>query len=338
MKPLEREADMNFDHQIVLDTALKKGEQDKRNPDFPPDSMHENSTLFSSAHDNLSSLISNFSYNSLNTFNKSSYQLLKSLEIIKQTTGNLLDASSFFEQDREQRESDETFSHSLTHLMAEIVKMESIILDKPSGTMPSLVRPPLTEQKKISLTDWQHLAYTDSVTELPNRRYFEFFMQNLLLSSTHEQVDSSLIDSYLIKHNPKKFYIIFIDIDNFKQINDTYGHDCGDFLLRMMAQRLKNNLREKDLVARYGGDEFVAFIHPLTHPHQLDIDIKQIVDRLMDMSQIPYKIKDICLTVTLSFGVSCYPDHGETVEELVCRADRAMYSSKGSGKNTYTMA
>lgn len=327
---------MNLDHQKSLIFSSKKLSPEEETLGFLRSTEPSSSLLFPSASDNLSALISNFTDNSENAFNKNNHQLLKSLEIIKQTTGNLLNASPLFEQQNENFHSTQTLSNSLAHLMEEIVKLESIILYKsPENPVSSKSSFPksksprpksaIVKSQKTS-PDWQHLAYTDTVTDLPNRRFFESFIQNILPSL---KTPTSI-------HN--QFYLVFIDIDNFKQINDTYGHEWGDSLLQTIAQRLKSNLREKDIVVRYGGDEFVAFIHPPTAPHQKDIDIHQIIARLMNMSDIPYKIDNTCMTITLSFGVSCYPDHGDTLEKLISCADKAMYAAKGSGKNRCTIA
>ena len=226
---------------------------------------------------------------------KFSTQLLKSLEIIKQTTDNLLNAKPISDQFN--------LTNSLEGLLTEINKLESIVTDDTN-------RP--TKDVQSSL---EFMAFYDSLTHLPNRLYFEKIVQDLITTPI------------------QKFYLIFIDIDDFKRINDTYGHDCGDDLLKCVAQRIKSNLRERDVVARYGGDEFVALVYP-----HVDFDIRQVLERLVRANQTPFSVKNNSLHTTLSFGVAEFPTHGRSISELLSCADQAMYCAKGAGKNSFTMA
>lgn len=226
---------------------------------------------------------------------KFSTQLLKSLEIIKQTTDNLLNAKPLSDQFN--------LTNSLEGLLSEINKLESIVTDDTK-------RPTTDIQSSL-----EFMAFYDSLTHLPNRPYFEKIVQDL----TNTPI--------------QKFYLIFIDIDDFKGINDTYGHDCGDELLRCVAQRIKSNLRERDVVARYGGDEFVALVYP-----QADFDIRQVLERLVCANKTPFSVKNNSFHTTLSFGVSEFPTHGRSISELLSCADQAMYCAKGAGKNSFTMA
>lgn len=226
---------------------------------------------------------------------KISCQLLKSLEVIKQTTDNLLNAKPL---------SDElNLTTSLESLLSEILKLESIVTDDTR-------RP----DKKLQ-TSLEFMAFYDSLTHLPNRPYFEKIVQDLILSPI------------------QKFYLIFIDIDDFKGVNDTYGHECGDELLKCVAQRIKSNVRERDVVARYGGDEFVALVHP-----QVEFDIQQVLERLVRAAQTPFSVQNNSFHTTLSFGVAEFPTHGETLSDLLACADKAMYCAKNAGKNAFTMA
>lgn len=226
---------------------------------------------------------------------KFSSQLLKSIEIIKQTTDSLLNAKSLTSQ--------LNLTNPLEELLAEIHKLEAIVSDDQSRSKGDV---------QAAL---EFMAFYDSLTRLPNRPYFEKLVQDLIAS------------------NISKFYLIFIDVDNFKSINDTYGHDIGDELLKCIGQRLKSHLRDDDIVARYGGDEFVA----LVYPHST-INIRVILDRLVQASETPFSIKGRQLLTTLSFGVAEYPSHAQNLQQLVTCADKAMYLSKNSGKNGYTLA
>lgn len=282
--------------------------------------------------------IENTEIKSTQLSNKISFQLLKSLEIIKETTENLLDVTPNIEENLERPGYSSVLTQSLESLMKEISHLESIIKKKSktkggksrSDQVIELQRQFLQEKK----IDLEYLAFCDPVTQLPNRHFLESAVRNLMSKSIAEP---SLDSEPLEKSTKNNFYVIFIDIDDFKQINDTYGHECGDILLQAIAQRLKNNLRGKDIVGRYGGDEFVALVHHPDSSHQADINIEQILARLMGVSKVPYQIKNKSLTVTLSFGVAEFPNHGDTIEKLLSCADRAMYSSKESGKNTCTV-
>jgi diguanylate cyclase (GGDEF)-like protein len=231
---------------------------------------------------------------------KISDRLLSSLKIIKQTTDDLLHLKHLTNEI--------DMSDSLRELLSEINKLESLMKDDSF----SIYDISLTLEAQTHL---EFMAFYDSLTKLPNRSYFEKLVQNL--------IDSAV----------SNFFLIFIDVDDFKEINDTYGHECGDHLLKCIAQRIKSNLREKDIVSRYGGDEFVALIH-----QQADVDIHHILDRLIQANKKPFAIKNHHIRTTLSFGAAEYPTHGQTIREVLSCADKAMYSAKQSGKNAFSIA
>ncbi|UQN08407.1 GGDEF domain-containing protein [Deinococcus sp. QL22] len=158
---------------------------------------------------------------------------------------------------------------------------------------------------------YQQLAHTDALTGLPNRRWFE---QELA-----RRMDAASSDD-----PPVPFCVLYIDLDGFKQVNDTYGHEMGDQVLRLVGQRLTSMLRGGEVVARLGGDEFAAVMDlPRTDM------IATIQKRVTRAVSEPMTWAGQELSVTASVGTSNYPEHGTTVELLLHHADTAMYQRKG---------
>lgn len=159
----------------------------------------------------------------------------------------------------------------------------------------------------------QQYAYQDGLTDLPNRRYF------------YEKLQS------LVSIKGMKFALIFIDLDGFKEVNDSLGHDYGDLLLHQVATRLQSCITTKDTVARLGGDEFTLILEGVNSPDEASKIAEAIKNSLMQS----IKIKKETVYVTASIGLTFFPADGLTVEELVKRADQAMYLSKNKGRNRY---
>ncbi|WP_165726800.1 EAL domain-containing protein [Pseudoalteromonas sp. SA25] len=159
----------------------------------------------------------------------------------------------------------------------------------------------------------QQYAYQDGLTDLPNRRYF------------YEKLQS------LVSVKGMKFALIFIDLDGFKEVNDSLGHDYGDLLLHQVATRLQSCITTKDTVARLGGDEFTLILEGVSSPDEASKIAKAVKSSLMQS----IKIKKETVYVTASIGLTFFPADGLTVEELVRRADQAMYLSKNKGRNRY---
>ncbi len=160
------------------------------------------------------------------------------------------------------------------------------------------------------------LANYDSLTQLPNRTLF------------YERLNKSIISQ---RDKLAQLGIIFIDLDNFKKINDTLGHSAGDTLLKQVAERLANISRDQDTVARLGGDEFIMLVEPVISNHI----IAKISQRIVACLSNPFRLGSNEVTVTPSLGIASYPEDGRSSEDLIKNADIAMYEAKASGKATF---
>jgi diguanylate cyclase (GGDEF)-like protein len=165
----------------------------------------------------------------------------------------------------------------------------------------------------------ESLALHDALTGLPNRR---LLMDRLALAITHAH------------RNKRAMAVMYLDLDGFKQINDTLGHDTGDKLLNMVAARLTAAVRQEDTVARVGGDEFVIALWELIHADGL----VKLVSKVIQAVSQPYVIDGHTVNITTSVGVSIYPTHGEGADTLMKSADLALYEAKRTGKNDYRIA
>lgn len=194
----------------------------------------------------------------------------------------------------------------------------SPIIDEESGTRRYLaVKEDITRRKLYEEHLFRQANY-DSLTQLPNRA--------LALDRLEQAIRRA-------KRHRELAGLLFIDLDNFKEINDTLGHDAGDLLLHKVAQRLAGCLRECDTAARYGGDEFIAILSELNSRE----DARQILERILTAFSKPFDLVTKTRTITTSIGVSFSPDDGNTPAELLKKADAAMYLVKSAGKKGYKM-
>ncbi|MBB1125394.1 CHASE domain-containing protein [Thiospirillum jenense] len=161
------------------------------------------------------------------------------------------------------------------------------------------------------------LAHHDYLTGLPNRLLFA------------ERIEQSLA---LARRYQRHLGLLFLDLNGFKPINDQYGHQVGDEVLREVARRLQNHIRASDTVCRQGGDEFIILVPELTAPDHL-IQLQHI---LIDVIRQPYLIMGHALTMSVSIGQALYPQHGDTVETLLYHADAAMYRAKHAAADHYS--
>lgn len=161
-----------------------------------------------------------------------------------------------------------------------------------------------------------YMVYHDPLTGLPNRSLF------------YDQVAKVLERA---KHDGEHFALVLIDIDRFKNVNDSLGHDAGDVLLKMVAEALSEELRDTDSVARLGADEFVIVLERVNSV----ANVEQVVARILQRLALPVSLRGHEITTTASIGVSFYPRDGDSIDLLLKHADIAMYRAKSAGKNRY---
>lgn len=161
---------------------------------------------------------------------------------------------------------------------------------------------------------WQQANF-DTLTRLPNRQMFQYRLEQEVFSSGR---------------NGSAFALLFIDLDEFKDINDTIGHAHGDQLLKEAAQRLQACVRKTDLVARLGGDEFVVLLSQVKELQVADSIARKILESLVQ----PFNLSGQPSYISASIGIACFPEDGDTPAELLRHADQAMYAAKAAGRNT----
>jgi diguanylate cyclase (GGDEF)-like protein/PAS domain S-box-containing protein len=176
----------------------------------------------------------------------------------------------------------------------------------------------ITQQKKTE-SEIHRLAYYDALTNLPNRRLL------------YDRLGQALATS---NRNAHYGAILFLDMDNFKNLNDTLGHDVGDLLLIDVAKRLNDAMREGDTIARLGGDEFVLLLENLSEDaREAAIQAGQLGEKVLKLIAAPYLLRDTEFTCTTSIGICMFFKHEKSVDELIKHADLAMYQSKKAGRN-----
>jgi len=160
------------------------------------------------------------------------------------------------------------------------------------------------------------LAFQDTLTELPNRRLFIEDLKRKIATA---------------HHNNTRLALLFLDLDGFKIINDTLGHDAGDLLLQAVAQRLGDLVRTDDMVARLGGDEFTILLEGVSRSQ----DAAGVAEKILEDLSRPFTLNDKEVFVTGSIGISLYPSDGNDIGSLIKNADTAMYRAKEHGRNNY---
>jgi diguanylate cyclase (GGDEF)-like protein/PAS domain S-box-containing protein len=171
-------------------------------------------------------------------------------------------------------------------------------------------------ERKSSENQLLQLAHYDQVTNLPNRVLFMDKFQQVL-TNAH-------------RHN-QPVTLMYLDLDRFKEVNDTLGHDMGDILLKEVAERLMKCVRADDIVARMGGDEFTVILNNVNH----QINTERITQSILNKLSEPFNLDGEVIYISASIGISVYPVNGTEVDALLKNADQAMYFAKQSGRNRY---
>nr|WP_246294156.1 GGDEF domain-containing protein [Desulfobacter latus] len=174
-------------------------------------------------------------------------------------------------------------------------------------------------KRRIYQAQLIELAYYDTLTRLPNRKFF-FDQLEKDMSHAHRQ--------------GRRLGLLYVDLDGFKKINDTMGHDAGDELLIKVGSTLKKTLRKEDTVGRLGGDEFAVILSEIKAPE----DVKQIGEKIVSAMGQPFRLKAGIAQIGASVGAAIFPDHEVTMAGLTKQADSAMYQAKEAGKGICVMA
>ncbi|WP_426360030.1 EAL domain-containing protein [Pseudocolwellia sp. HL-MZ19] len=171
------------------------------------------------------------------------------------------------------------------------------------------------EREKNSLLIWKQANF-DSLTGLPNRNMMRGHLTQLIARANRDN---------------EKLAIAFLDLDHFKDVNDTLGHHIGDALLKETAKRIKQSIRKNDIVARLGGDEFVIIMSNLKDYNCVEV----VAEQLLSSIALPYYLLNEVVHSAVSIGITIYPDDGTEIDDLLQNADQAMYGAKSLGRNTY---
>jgi diguanylate cyclase (GGDEF)-like protein/PAS domain S-box-containing protein len=190
-----------------------------------------------------------------------------------------------------------------------------ILNDKGKITHYLTIKEDITNKKQSEEIIW-HQANFDHLTQLPNRRLFLDRFKNAISAANREK--SSLV-------------LLFLDLDHFKDVNDTLGHDFGDLLLMEAAQRIQECIRDTDTVSRFGGDEFVFLLNRI----KIDEDLYKVINKIVTSLSQPFHLNMEEVHISASIGATSYPDDATDLSVLLKNADRAMYLAKSSGRNCW---
>ena len=217
----------------------------------------------------------------------------------KQVTLLIYDQTSLMEEKARSNKESEELARAIKIANATIRKLET-------------AKSKLIKQQDIIYKQ----AHYDHLTSLANRTLLTQRLQ--LLVENNQSVG-------------KKFGVLFLDLDNFKEINDSLGHDVGDMILIHIAKTLLLATRKTDTVARFGGDEFIILVDDIEEAKTLE----HIAKKLINAIQQPIRVRHLDLNVTTSIGISLFPEHGSDFNQLIKNADLALYAAKAEGRNTY---
>lgn len=217
----------------------------------------------------------------------------------KQVTVLIYDQTSLMEEKAKRNKESEELARAIKVANATIRKLET-------------AKSKLVKQQEMIYQQ----AHYDHLTSLANRTLLTQRLQLLVENNAN---------------SGKKFGVLFLDLDNFKEINDSLGHDVGDMILIHVSKTLLLATRKSDTVARFGGDEFIILVDDIEDEKSLT----QIAEKLIQAVQQPIRVRHLDLSVTTSIGISLFPDNGTDFNQLIKNADLALYVAKAEGRNTY---
>ncbi|GAB4240343.1 MAG: hypothetical protein Tsb0032_43900 [Kiloniellaceae bacterium] len=205
----------------------------------------------------------------------------------------------------------------------EDIELERAMVEQQAAQVVDMAEQLAVQNKEIEASRQQSdfQARHDELTGLPNRRYFSEFLDQALLVAGQAGTAKALL---------------FVDLDNFKPVNDILGHDEGDALLRKVALRLTSTLRDSDFVARLGGDEFAVIAG--MKPESGAAGVRIVAERLLEALNLTIEAADPPISVAASIGVALFPSDAATREDLLKQADKAMYEAKSAGRNRILFA
>lgn len=190
-----------------------------------------------------------------------------------------------------------------------------VVLRNPAGEIIGFTGTGRDITERIEAAErLRHMAHYDTLTDLPNRALFSDRMQQALATASRDK---------------KRMALMFIDLDRFKHINDSLGHNVGDLLLKEAARRMLVCVRESDTVARIGGDEFIVLLHEIDKKE----DALMVAEKIRQSLAQPLNLAGNIIGISTSLGIAIYPEHGVSEEELINHADNAMYAAKEAGRN-----
>ncbi|HVK55659.1 MAG TPA: EAL domain-containing protein, partial [Burkholderiales bacterium] len=233
-----------------------------------------------------------------------------SLRVFRNDDGHTLDVVGALMDITERRAAEAELRRHRDHLQ-DLIDEQTIDLIAAKEAAENAMREAKQAEERT-----RYLAFNDPLTGLPNRV--------LLLERLNQAIAQ-------VKRHNKQFALLFIDLDRFKNINDSLGHFVGDKLLREVAKRLTTCVRQTDTVSRQGGDEFIILL-----PEIGSVDSAvEVAEKLLAIVAQPYLIDGCELSVTHSIGISIFPDDGDDIEDIMRKADTAMYKAKEAGRNNY---
>lgn len=198
------------------------------------------------------------------------------------------------------------------------VLSRGVIVDRDENAKPVAMTGTMTDitaRKDSEDEAWRH-ANLDALTGVPNRRFFRDRLNHEL--NRFERTN-------------QKTALLFIDLDRFKEVNDVFGHDAGDLLLKDAVQRIRSCVRETDTIARLGGDEFIVMMNELASLHPIEFTCQRILNALAE----PFQVRNEIVYVSASIGIALFPLDASEPDDLIRKADQAMYAAKKNGKNQF---